>query len=65
VPGSGTHDLWHGHVVTYYCPRHWVLLDSPNRSRPTWRIRTARFVYGHYHGRGLRPLTDAWRPKGP
>lgn len=64
VPG-GTHDLWHGHDVNYLCQRHWVLLDSPDRSQPVWSILTARYRHGHYHGRGVRPLSDAWRPKAP
>jgi hypothetical protein len=63
-PG-GTHDRWHGHDVNYLCQRHWVLLDSPDRSRPVWRILTARYLHGHYHGRGVRPLSDAWLTKAP
>lgn len=64
VPG-GTHEVWRGHDVNYYCHRRWVLLDAPDRTRRTWHIRTARRVHHHYEGRGLRQLTDAWRPKGP
>jgi hypothetical protein len=64
VPG-GTHDIWRGHDVNYYCPRHEVLLDQPDRSAPTWRIRTARYLHRHYHGRGLRDLSDAWRAAAP
>jgi hypothetical protein len=63
-PG-GTHDRWHGHDVNYDCQRHWVLLDSPDRSHPAWSILTARYLYRHYHGRGVRPLSDAWRAKAP
>jgi hypothetical protein len=60
VPG-GTHDVWQGHDVNYYCPRDWVLLDEPDRSSPAWHILTARYLHRHYHGRGVRTLSDAWR----
>ncbi len=56
---------WRGHDVNYLCQRHWVLLDSPDRSRPVWHILTARYLHGRYHGRGVRPLSDAWLTKAP
>ena len=62
---SGAHDQFHGHTILYYCRRNWVLLDQPNQSQPGWTIRTARREGDHYVARGIRPLTDAWRAKGP
>jgi hypothetical protein len=62
---DGTHDIWRGHDVNYYCSRHWALLDQPDRSSPAWRMGTVRYLRQHYHWRGVRVLSDAWRPKGP
>jgi hypothetical protein len=62
---GGTHDIWRGHDVNYYCSRHWVLLDEPDRRSPAWHMATARYLHQHYHGRGVRRLSDAWRPKSP
>ena len=62
---SGAHDQFHGHTILYYCHRNWVLLDEPDQSQPGWTIRTARREGDHYVARGIRPLTDAWRAKGP
>lgn len=47
--------------VTYFCPRGWVLLDSPDRHRGLWTIKTAKSVGTHYEPRGRRPLSTAWR----
>lgn len=63
-PG-GTHDIWRGHDVNYYCSQHWALLDSPDRSSPAWHMAAVRYVHHHYHWRGVRVLSDAWRPKSP
>ena len=62
---SGAHDQFHGHTILYYCRRNWVLLDEPDQSQSSWTIRTARREGDHYVARGIRPLTDAWRAKGP
>jgi hypothetical protein len=63
-PG-GTHDIWRGHDVNYYCSQHWALLDQPDRSSPAWHMAAVRYLHQHYHWRGVRLLSDAWRPKSP
>ncbi len=59
---QGASGFVHGHHISYFCRRRWVLLDEPDRGR-IWHIRTARRSHGHYELRPKRPLTDAWFAK--
>jgi len=49
------------HPISYLCRRGWVLLGSPDRTRPVWTTLTAKGTGAHYDLRGRRPLTTAWR----
>ena len=49
------------HPISYLCRRGWVLLGSPDRSRPLWTMLTAKQVGTHYDLRGRKPLPTAWR----
>jgi len=61
---QGASGFVHGHHISYFCRKRWVLLDAPNRGR-VWHIRTARRVHGEYGLRGRRPLSHAWIPRAP
>lgn len=50
-----------GKGISYFCQRHWALLEEPDRSTPLWTIDTARRVNGRYVPRGRHHLTVAWR----
>ena len=60
VGSSGAHSVFHGRAVNYYCGGRWVLLGKPDRSKPLWRMHTARRINGHYRDTGVRYLSDAW-----
>lgn len=62
---SGAHERFHGHVVSYYCSRRWVLLGHPDRRPSRWQMLTARRVGGQYRIRGTRGLRAAWIPRDP
>jgi hypothetical protein len=62
VYAQGASGVVHGHRISYFCRKRWVLLGDPDRGR-VWDIRTARRVSGDYEMRGRQPLRVAWVPR--
>jgi hypothetical protein len=55
-----------GHAVTYKCTGHIVLVGSPRRTAPTWRINAYRRIKHHhaattYTPLGSKPVTVSWK----